>query len=78
MLLVAKYHAGISIVDIDDHGGDLRVQFQQCLHKIILGGQDWGRQYQHHHDLSGDMSGADQDMAQQSVSGILIVGTDME
>ena len=78
MLLVAQYHAGISIVDIDDHSGDLRVQLQQCLHKIILGGQDWGSQYQHHHDLARDMSGADQDMAQQSVSGILIVGTDMK
>ena len=78
MLLVAKYHAGISIIDIDDHGSNLRVQFQQCLHKIILGGQDRGNQHQYHHDLAGDMSGADQDMAQQSVSGILIVGTDMK
>ena len=38
MLLVPQYHAGIAVVDIDDHGGDLRVQFQQCLHKIILRG----------------------------------------
>jgi len=78
MLLVAKYHAGISIVDIDDHGSNLRVTLKQCLHEIILGGQDWGSQHQYHHDLSGDMSGADQDMAQQSVSGILIVRADME
>ena len=78
MLLVAKYHAGISIVDIDDHGSDLRVKLQQCLHKIILGGQDRGSQHQYHHDLAGDMSGADQDMAQQSVSGVLIVRADMK
>ena len=78
MLLVPQYHAGISIIDIDDHGGDLRVQFQQCLHKIILRGQDRGSQHQYHHDLAGDMSGADQNMAQQSVSSILIVGTDMK
>ena len=78
MLLISQYHAGIAVVDIDDHGSNLRVQFQQCLHKIILGGQDRRRQHQYHHDLSGDMTGADQDMAQQSVSGILIVGTDME
>ena len=78
MLLVAQYHAGISIVDIDDHSGDLRVQFQQCLHKIILGGQDWGSQHQYHHDLSGDMSGADQDMAQQPIPGVLIVRADMK
>ena len=78
MLLVPQYHAGIAVVDIDDHSGDLRVQFQQCLHKIILRGQDWGRQYQHHHDLSGNMAGPDQHMAQQPIPGVLIVRADMK
>ena len=42
------------------------IKLQQCLHKIILRGQDWGSQYQHHHDLSGNMADPTPDSSPRS------------
>ena len=73
LLLLPQHHAGILVIDIDHYGGDLRVELQQGLHEILLGGHHRISQHQHHHDLSGGMPYPDQHMAQQPNARILIV-----
>ena len=78
LLLFAKNGAGSSAVDVLDNRGNLRMFLPESFHEIIFGGKDRRGRHQNHHDLPGSKTAFYQNMAEQAVSRVLIVGADLE
>ena len=76
LFLISQHHTGAPVIDVLHYRGNLGMLFQQRFHKMILRRKDRRRCDQHHHNLSGGVSSADQHMAQQTVTRVLVVGAD--
>ena len=75
---LAQHHAGFAGVDVQHHGGDLRMAAGQFRHEGLAAGEFLARGHQHHHDLPRHIGGTDQHMAQKTAMGVFIIYPQLE
>ena len=78
LLPVAQHHGGEAVVDVEHHGSNLRVHFQQLFHKGLLGGEDGGDRHQHHQRFACGKAPAHQHVPQPAPAAALVKDLDLE
>ena len=78
LLALAEHDGAEAIVDVQHHGGDLRVRFQKLFHEGLLRRENGGCRYPHHHNLSRLKAAPHQHMAQKAAAAALVEDLDLE
>ena len=78
LIALAEYHAGLLRVDVLDDGRNLRTLLSEGRDEV-LAAREYGRAgHNHHHNLSGRLGSANQNMAERTDSKILVIGLQAE
>ena len=78
LMSLPEDHPCFSIIHIQNNRCYFRVFFSKCFYEIVFSGEDMGGCYQHQKNLSCCVSGSYQNVTQEAVSGIFIVGLHLE
>ena len=78
LILAAQHKAVRPVVDILDNRCDFRMLSAQGFHKVSLGRKNRGCRYQNNHDFIRKFRLSDQDVPQQTITGIFIINLDLK